>query len=157
MALKTFASGEDATDTNLNAAINDIPTTYPLVICPTESVFGGTSGEPKLLIESYELTPVIGDYIVIACAPYSVSGTSELWFEIEAAGETVTVWNTTFSNGSPAVTPSTVILDLTGLVDPPGDITGTDVTLNFYLSEDARIKNLRIWTGDASALADYGL
>ena len=155
MALKNFAVGEDAIDSNFNAGIDDIPGTYPLVI--SSRTFGGKTGTAKRLVESFRLEPVIGDNIVIACLPWATSGTGEVWFELVSGGATVTLWNFTFTNGAAATAASSAIVDLTALSDPPGDVTGTDVTLNLYMDPEARLKNLRIWTGDSATLADYGL
>jgi len=160
MSLKTYASMESWIDTNVNAGINDIPGVF-LHACSGLLEIKGKASEIHYQVAQFEVVPVCGDYMCIAVQAWVASGSGELWFELEQAGLTSVIWHLSGITATSAPSPSqSNIRDMTNITavsgELMGDLTGTDIVLKLFCDDKVRVRNVRIWTGDASAVTDYG-
>lgn len=156
MTLKTFAANNAATDAEINPAINDIPSTFLHAVTGTDRPITGKSGQSKYLVASIPLRPACGNYLVILCSAYVASGTGEFWFDVVQGVKRDEVFNVGSITGTtPPTTPQSVAVNMTALTNG-GDVTGKDCTLELFLSPDCTLQSIRVWSGDSSAVTDYG-
>ncbi len=157
MALKSFASMEDATGTNWNAAVDDLPDTICHMLSPQGSIFRGTLASLTKL--SYlKLRPVQGRYLCIKLEKKQHASTDgDFEFRVAFGGAEVVVFSGTATSGT--WTFDSDVIDMENDFAIGGvavDITGEDVELRLYCDQHINLRLVEIYSGPASVVSDYG-
>jgi hypothetical protein len=158
LSLKSWSASEVVTDTNYNQMVNDVPSTFLHVWTPYDTQFQGRSGQVKYPVGVLRLRPVCGDYLHIRHEDWSLDGNAaEFWYEMRHSAGHITLWNV----GSITATTRTkrrTTIDMTALTFSGQviDVTGDEADLILYCNTKVAVASIRVYSGDASADADYG-
>jgi hypothetical protein len=158
MPLKTWTTNETVDDTAFNEMIDMIPSTVCHAITPSASEFRGRTGVPNALVGTLKLRPVIGRYLHIRHEVRSHDGNAASGqYVIRHAKGTVAVFafsgitSTTFARAQ-----ETVDMENLTIQFQPADVTNDEADLLLYLNDNAAIRSIQVYSGEASADTDYG-